>query len=241
MNLEYTLSSVDEDHYNRISTAIQGPLTKWCRLTATCLTTNCYIKVLREDDYIIINGTKYEIENDHTNMRIISFVTYMKAKTGLNWETDACQRISITGETELIINDWSYNVGLIMGLYNSTPPIQSIDSTIKIKSVGFTLSTPVLYLMSNLGFNSYKNTQNNFTSNRILMRLNNSYTSEQPIICTNGDFQTIVNSSDLSDIRFQLVDANFHEVELLSPMYICVSLEPVDDVEFGELMWQQKE
>jgi hypothetical protein len=174
-------------------------------------------------------------------MRISLFAALMKAKTGLNWEIDNCQRISITSDVMVLtINNWSYNVGMIMGLYNSTPPISTSTGSIKIKSVGFTLSTPVLYLMSNLGFNSYKNTQNNFTSNRILMRLNNSYTSEQPIICTNGDFQTIVNSADLSDIRFQLVDANFHEIDLLSPMYICVSLEPVDDVEFGELVWASK-
>ena len=71
------------------------------------------------------------------------------------------------------------------------------------------LSTPVLYLASNLGSNSYKNLSNSATSMRILMRITNSFFAKQPIVATNGDYTTTVRSSDLSDVRFVLLDANY--------------------------------
>ncbi len=61
------------------------------------------------------------------------------------------------------------------------------------------------------------------------MRLNNSYSAAYPIFATNGDFIVKVLSTDLSDMRFTLVDANYVEVKLLNPMYITISVEPIED------------
>ena len=94
--------------------------------------------------------------------------------------------------------------------------------------VGMFLSTPVLYLASNLGSNSYR-TGRVTTSMRILMRINNSFFAKQPIIATNGDYTTVVRCSDLSDARFTLIDANYHEIKLLSPMYLTVQIEAIPD------------
>ena len=64
---------------------------------------------------------------------------------------------------------------------------------------------------------------------RILMKLTNSFFAKQPIVNANGDFTTTVRCSDLSDVRFTLIDANYHEVKLLSPMYLTVQLEAIPD------------
>ena len=61
------------------------------------------------------------------------------------------------------------------------------------------------------------------------MRINNSYFAKQPIIATNGDYTTTVKCSDLSDVRFTLIDANYHEIKLLNPMYITVQIEVIPD------------
>ena len=67
------------------------------------------------------------------------------------------------------------------------------------------------------------------TSMRILMRITNSFFAKQPISATNGDYTTTVRSSDLSDVRFILMDANYHVIKLLSPMYLTVEIEAIPD------------
>ena len=61
------------------------------------------------------------------------------------------------------------------------------------------------------------------------MRLTNSFFAKQPINHANGDYTTTVRCSDLSDVRFTLIDANYHEVKLLSPMYLTIQIEAIPD------------
>ena len=53
------------------------------------------------------------------------------------------------------------------------------------------------------------------------MRINNSYSANFPVIANNAEFSTYALSNDFSDITFELVDAEFRPVKLLSPMYLC--------------------
>ena len=145
------------------------------------------------------------------------------------------------------IVDMSYNVKLITGFYNTDFPIQSkkgVDEKgkdiyyINAKSIGFTMSTPILYLTSNIGVQSYRTNLDNKLDNsqsyglrgsKIVLRINNSFVSEAPVIVNNADFQTIIPSNDLSMLEFKLVDANMHELELLSPMYITIHCDAIKD------------
>jgi hypothetical protein len=52
------------------------------------------------------------------------------------------------------------------------------------------------------------------------MRIDNSFSANFPIISNNAEFSTLVTSNSLSDVWFQLVDANMKPIKLLSPMYI---------------------
>ena len=61
------------------------------------------------------------------------------------------------------------------------------------------------------------------------MRITNSFYAKQPINNPNGDYTTTVRCTDLSDARFTLIDANYHEVKLLSPMYLTVNIEAIPD------------
>ena len=60
------------------------------------------------------------------------------------------------------------------------------------------------------------------------MRINNSFMSNLPIISNNVEFTTYVVSNSLSDIIFKLVDANFHSIKLLSPIYISAVGEGIE-------------
>jgi hypothetical protein len=119
----------------------------------------------------------------------------------------------------------------MLGLVNVELPLQTDSGMLLCPDVGLYLSTPVLYLACNLGSNSYRTAGTSFTSMRILMRLTNSFFAKQPIVNVNGDFTTTVKCSDLSDVRFTLIDANYHEVKLLTPMYLTVQIESIPDAE----------
>ena len=123
---------------------------------------------------------------------------------------------------------------LLLGLINVSLPLTSTNNRLTFPDVGMFLSTPVLYLASNLGSNSYK-IANGTTSMRILMRITNSFFAKQPITATNGDYTTTIRSSDLSDVRFTLLDANYHEIKLLSPMYLTVEIESIPDIPDKEI------
>lgn len=247
--IDYTICSTDCEHNNRIYTNISSPNTEYCRMTITSLTTMANFVLLDKSDYIVINDVKYCVQEDFSDVNTASLVEYLNgiiAEPDIAVYYDSCSRIYFASSTqEITIADCSYNLKLMLGLVNVQLPIKSnveptpeseiLHHIILCPDVGLYLSTPVLYLACNLGSNSYKNTQassgSGFTSMRILMRLTNSFFAKQPINNPNGDYTTTVRSSDLSDVRFTLIDANYHEVKLLSPMYLTIQIETIPDNE----------
>ena len=234
--IDYTISSVDYQHNNRIYTNITAPHTEYCKMTITSLTTIANFVVLGTSDYIVINEHRYNIQEDYSDVNTASLVEYLNGLVIDNKIVvyyDNCSRVYFTSsETNHIsIDDCSYNLRLMLGLVNVELPLQTDSGTLLCPDVGLYLSTPVLYLACNLGSNSYRTAGTSFTSMRILMRLTNSFFAKQPIVNVNGDFTTTVKCSDLSDVRFTLIDANYHEVKLLTPMYLTVQIESIPDAE----------
>ena len=233
---DYTICSVDYEHNNRIYTNITAPHTEYCKMTITSLTTIANFVVLGTSDYIVINHHRYNIRDDYSDVNTASLVEYLNelvSTNNIDVYYDNCSRIYFTSaETNNIsIDDCSYNLRLMLGLVNVELPLQTNSGMILCPDVGLYLSTPVLYLACNLGSNSYRTAGKSFTSMRILMRLTNSFFAKQPIINVNGDFTTTVRCSDLSDVRFTLIDANYQEVKLLTPMYLTVQIESIPDAE----------
>ena len=48
-NLDFTVCSTDPEHYNRISTKLPAPITKFSKVIVSSLTANCDIMVLNSD------------------------------------------------------------------------------------------------------------------------------------------------------------------------------------------------
>ena len=238
---DYTISSTDFKENSVIRTNLSCMQTEFCRMTITSLTTMANIVVLSKDDYFVLNGVKYCINDDYTEISASSLTESLNlllqsvyGVDNVQFMYDQCDRIYITSDEPVNLTECSYNLKLLFGLVNVTLPLQSIQidtNTYKLlfPDVGMFLSTPVLYLASNLGSNSYKNIQKNTTSMRILMRITNSFFAKQPITTSNGDYTTTVRSSDLSDVHFILMDANYHVLKLLSPMYLTVEIEAIPD------------
>jgi len=102
-------------------------------------------------------------------------------------------------------------------------------NTIELPTKSYFNLTPVLYLASNIGsvVHTYKN--KNCVNRRILMRINNFFNQDFPIICYNSEFSSTITSNSLSDVWFQLVDANFQPIQLLAPMYLTAIAIPIPD------------
>ena len=99
-------------------------------------------------------------------------------------------------------------------------------------TVGYMLSTPILYLLTNVGnpvfFNEMQN-HRKLQCGTVCMCLNNSYSSSFPIIAQQSEIVAKCALNHASDIFFILVDANMREVKLLNPMYITVSVRPDEE------------
>ena len=257
----YTINSTDPEHYNRIQASLDIPNTEYSIFQVTELTTKCSILILTTNDYFTINGKQYFFPYDCTDLNSESFVELvddMIADDGYYCEIDTASRIHLFAENEYGFDDASYNVKLLFGLhhnvsfpilskYNPDIPTEQ-KQEILFDSVGFTLSTPILYLLSNIGARTFTNnliSQNKgYTSTlKTAMRINNSFSANYPIISGNSDFETIVKSNDLTNINFMLVDANLKEIQLLSPMYLTIRVQAIEDPDHNiySIMLQQQQ
>ena len=236
-SIDYTVCSTDPSRYSRINCNLTAPVTKNSALTVTCLTANCNIMILDRDDYITFNEDLVHFDDDYSNLNGDTLAAKLNdlLEPTIKAYTDEAGRLTFVSSKEFMLNDMSYNTKLITGFYDSTLPNRSsIDDSsgsfmIKAQSVGFMISTPVLYLISNVGMQSYRNMNEDLCGAKIVMRLNNSFTASYPIIVNNADFETILPSNDLSSLEFRLVDAYMHEIHLLSPMYLSIHIRAVDE------------
>ena len=228
MSYEYTVASKDETRYSFIQTYFESVGTDMAKMTVTGLTSNCCIKILKIGDYVVVNDVKYSFMHDYTSMNHDTFVDILNSlivESGVVCILDFCNRIVLHGGSEFILNDASYNVRLLMGLKPfGELNVSGLDYI--IGTVGFMLSTPVLYLTCNIGQKCYKNMNSDgIQSMQIVMRINNSFSANYPINANNGEFSVYISSNDLSGVEFTLVDANMVEINLLSPMYLSVNVK----------------
>ena len=103
---------------------------------------------------------------------------------------------------------------------------------IESASVGYLISTPILYLLCVVGapvFSNQMDNSNRMNSGSILMILNNSFSSTFPIVQQQADIVVKTFLNYASDFSVYLVDANFREVDLLNPFYIVVNVEAEHD------------
>jgi hypothetical protein len=97
--------------------------------------------------------------------------------------------------------------------------------------VGCSMSTPQLYLTTNLGYQCFKNSlmePRKLQSMQVAAVLQNTFAVGQ-FLQGSGDFPITTNDCDLTNLKFVLRDANFRPVRLYSPMYVFLKVEPVVD------------
>lgn len=253
--MRITLNSNNPEHYGKIFTGIPLiPNSSYAKITIQRVNCNCYIRVLSKNDYLtikqtpiggqrlnepqsdIINVIKFD---DYISMEPEAFAELLLSKfkdldVDIEVSLDNCKRIIFNSPTKFSIIDATYNVKLILGLMYMIDKDYVLESTsinekyyLKINSVGFSLSTPKLYLISNLGSFCYRQAPdtNEIQSCPIAMEIDNSFSTSMPIIACNGDISFVVPCNNISAATFTLTDANLHEIHLLTPMYITILVE----------------
>ena len=235
----YTVTSTNPECYNVIRTNLQVPFGNMCRITATNLTTKATFVLLNKNDYIVVNSTKYTFNDEYGEMQIetlCSLLDSLLENESITSTADNVGRLVMTSAKTFTISDMSYNVKMVSGFYNDTLPLTSTVNeeekfSLTAGSVGFSLSTPILYLVSNLGAKCYDNIDELYCDRKILMRVSNSFSSGYPIVNSNGEFASIVPVNSLSNIEFRLVDANMHDIKILTPMYLSIQTDTIEDAE----------
>ena len=259
-SLIYTITSTDPDSYNVIRTNLQLPFGDFCRLSVNNLTTKATFVLLNTNDYVIVKSindegeahdTKYNFPEDYGELSNEGFGALMNEllqTESIMASVDNVGRLILTSTKEFTISEMTYNTKMISGFYNDKFPLVSKMKddkyVISASSVGYSLSTPILYLVSNLGAKCYDNVDELYCDRKVLMRVSNSFTAGYPIINSNAEFTSMVPVNSLSNIEFRLVDANMHDVKLLTPMYLSVqtdSIETEDEskINVGSVQQQQ--
>ena len=244
-------NSVDENNYSRISITIP-PLTSSSYTAIRCdsFTCNCNIRVLNRHDYLMLTVSETPVTiyfEEYTHLTAETFAELLNEKLidyGIHCDVDNCNRLVFSCDEMFYFNDMTYNVKLLIGLYamkdeeirRELVRAEQVDEELfilEIKSVGMYLSTPVLNLVSNIGDASLRNNSDdivNIQSCNTLLRINNSFSPNIPIIAGGDGQVSIIPSGYVSGAVFILVDANMHQVDLLNPMYISLTLEPVSSL-----------
>ena len=247
--LRCVFNSVDEDNYSRISVTI--PPLSGCKYTAVrcdSFTANCNIRVLNSRDYLMMTVGDKPLTiyfEDWSNLNVETFSELLNSKLkpyGVECKIDNCNRYYFECAEEFVFNDMTYNVKLLLGLYSKRDEeirseklrselAENSRYRFSVKSVGMFMSTPVLNLVSNISDPTLRNSTYdiaNIQSCNSILRINNSFSSNVPIIAGGDGTVSIIPSGYVSGAVFVLVDANLHPIELLNPMYITLTLEALN-------------
>lgn len=254
--MKCVFNSVDENNYSRISVTIPPlPGCKYTAVRCDSFVSNCNIRVLNSRDYLALTIGDKPLTiyfSDWSNLNVETFAELLnyqfslakieeKINGKLECFIDNCNRYYFVCDQMFWFNDMTYNVKLLMGLYSikdeeirseklKAEPINNSKYQLNIKSVGMFMSTPILNLVSNIGDPALRNSSDdiiNIQSCNTVLRINNSFSSNVPIISGGDGTQSIIPSGYVSGAVFVLVDANMHQVDLLNPMYITLTLEPL--------------
>jgi hypothetical protein len=255
--INFTINSTDPDHYNIIKVKVPG-YSNWTHgtLSVNSIVANCHIKVLTKEDYMTIeyetDSHTYtifiDIWHDYTQVEnataIAVLINKIIVNTGFSVKVLKTGCLSFTGPYDFKIIDCTYNLQMILGLYYVDEfPVESDNKVLNVKAVGFYVSTPILYLVSTLGdinVHNYITDSRGVDSNSVCMRIQNSFSPMMPLISSNADFVKNINVGDLSNLELRLVDANLHDVHLLSPMWVTFNLQQqvVDKEKDQKDFWQ---
>jgi hypothetical protein len=248
----YTLCSTDCDNYGEIIVSIPFYNSeKIVEVTVLSICTLFNVELLGENDFIDVQvgGLVH-----HVTATATAGLEGIEEELGRWFESAGLPNMAITrtGRHTLLfaysqdftILNMSYNFKMATGFYylndKNNFPIRAVEKEennwqIEVRACPFSVSTPVLYLLSNTGGNCYRMnlTDDTMQTGTISMIINNSFTSGMPAIYQQADITTKCYSSDLTLMRITLCDSNLRTLKLLNPLFVTLSINDVAEALFS--------
>jgi hypothetical protein len=253
----YTVCSIDPSKYNEITVNLPyANSQKVVDITVMSICTLFNVELLNDMDFIIIevgaqpDPVRYTIKGRScarlsldTMADRLTELFHAASLDGFRCElqeNNTLKFICAEPLEEFTIRDMSYNFRIATGFYyaKALPLTATLYHDDEVdyyyatpKACPFTASTPVLYLMNNMGGQCFRmNTDEiNMQNGVVGMIIHNSFSPGMPLIFQQGDITSQCLSSDLTYIRLSLVDSNFMPVRLLNPMFCTISVADVAD------------
>jgi hypothetical protein len=132
-------------------------------------------------------------------------------------------------------------LGLSTSITIISDQVEYTANVIEAPYVGFSLSTPQLYLLANIGYQMFKNsllTPRILDSVQVAAVLQNTFSAGM-YMSGAGDFPITMNDADSANLTFTLCDANYHPIKLLSPMYVILKVDPAPNPVEDIAQWNQ--
>ena len=236
---EYNL--VSGNVHNRIElpvlTSIEG--FEKCALSVSSVNFRNAIQILKHEDYITIDNTRYRVfRRSITNLNPSSFSALLNdliEYSDVSVLPNEAGVIRFFSTKPFTINDMSYNMRQLTGIdklpVSASQAEYSSTFSVIAPRYGDYNSTPVFYLLSNMGVNSNGSgmlIQENGVMNgrNIFMRFANNHAPNFPVSYIGGDVKYHCPTSVLSQRGWiELVDANLVPVDLLYPLRISIRVE----------------
>ena len=232
----FYLQSTDPNNYGIIKHSINA-LSKGKKrfrilqvsfITSFLVTTDQDYIDIKIYEYPNIPGQTYRIS--FTNQTTYEKETLPKALTELftthniSVSYNSLQTLTLSSSSQFEIIEASHRVKMLLGLYNSQLPIQSKDNILNLSSVPFTCYGNNLYLRSRVssvvGIN---NGSEEYIS--ICYHINEFLIPGLPVITKVPGSYVNINSYDLSNLEFTLVDFKNEPIKMTAPLFITLEIE----------------
>ena len=227
----FYLQSTNPDEYEKIKFSTSASFGK-SKLSFRVLqaSTIANFLITTNDDYI-----EFDIDGEHKKIMLDNKYKYDKdelpkiingylAKIGLNCYDNNYGTLTISGDKNFKIVDITHRAKLLLGLYHTEIPIESSDNEIIIKSVPYTCYGNNLYIRSRVssivGFNN--NSHESYTS--ICYHISEMFIPGIPVISKLPGQLVHVNSYDLTNLEFVLVDFQNEPIKLTAPLNLVLEV-----------------
>ena len=191
--------------------------------------------ITTDDDYIVfeIGGErktiKFENNYKYDINELPKKIDGYLSSIGLSCHSNEYGTLTITGNEEFKIVEITHRAKLLLGLYHSTIPIESQDKKIIISSVPYVCYGNNLYIRSRVssivGFNNCSHEA--YTS--ICYHISEMFIPGIPIITRIPGQSVRVNSYDLTNLEFTLVDFQNEPIKLKAPLNLVVEIVIEDE------------
>lgn len=195
-----------------------------------------FICIQQDDEPIII--TFPEIGN--YDVKTLNEI--FKNKSNLSISQNDRSLIEITSSNKFKILEASHRVKLLLGLYHTKFPLESIQiettHIIISNSIPYFEQGPIFYLLSRTGSICETNARGKEETYSIVYKTMELIVNSYPITSYNKGNWFNIKSSQLQQLRFSLVDFMLEPIILHSPLYITLEIVK-DNTSINDLILYQ--